>query len=54
MKYFTQFPFFFTHKPFGSSEWLIDLVTQNITLLVMTSTDSYHSALSNNKCHIEE
>ena len=41
MKYFTQFPFPFTRKPFGSSEWLIDLFTEHIKLLVMTSTDSY-------------
>ena len=53
MKYFTQFPFFFTCKPFGSSEWLIDLVTKYIKLLIMTSTDSYHSPLSNNKFHIK-
>jgi len=54
MKYFTQFPFLFTRKPFGSSEWLTDCVTQHIKLLVMTSTDSYHKPLSNNKCHIGE
>lgn len=40
MKYFTQFPVLFTCKPFGSSEWFIDLVTQNMTLMVMTSNDS--------------
>jgi hypothetical protein len=54
MKYFTRFPYLFTRKPSGSSEQLIDLVTQHIKLLVMTSTDSYHRQLSNNRCHTEE